>query len=218
MGRSQGWGPVAVALLVAGAVGCSGAGDEDGKDKGKAEGRVHGVHQWTSEPCDLLKRKPLAEGFEVGSTTDSAESDAKEDVGENGARPRYQDAGCLTAVTDPDGRHWKLSTTAWVYEEVEPALHAFRVKEDLDRVRNHKQSQLDDSTYWIAAEDGGLPGRTLLMRDGNLLLTVSAYGPYGSKEHEVQETLGQIVEKAAELMEDGLRTHDASAPSSTPSS
>ncbi|GAA3019926.1 hypothetical protein [Streptomyces fulvorobeus] len=215
MGRARGWGPVAVALLVAGAVGCSGAAD--GESGNRKEIRGHSEHRWTSEPCELLEREPLVEGYEVGSTTNSADPDAQEDIGENGARPLYQVTGCRTAVFDPDREPWKLDTTARVYEDLEPALRAFRIRKDLDRVRGHKQSELDDSAYWFPVEEGGLPGRTLLMRDGNLLLTVSAYGPYGSRKDEVQETLGQIVENAAKLTEAGLRTHDASAPPPTPS-
>ncbi|MEU0162603.1 hypothetical protein ABZ154_28295 [Streptomyces sp. NPDC006261] len=222
MRRSRGaeLGRARVAALVASAVvavsGCSGGGQEEGAGaSGKPAARAPGVHSWTSGPCELLAGAPLAKGFTVGSTTDTADPGAREDIGENGARPRYRQTGCLAGLTGPDGALWKLSTTAAVYEDVEPAHRAYRVGEDLDRAHGRGARRVHDAAYAKPADDQGRPGRTLLLWNGDLLLSVTAYGPYGSKEHEVRDALGSIVENTARLMEDRLRESDAPSPTAS---
>ncbi|MFI1227479.1 MULTISPECIES: hypothetical protein [unclassified Streptomyces] len=196
---------------MAASAGCSGDGG-DGRNGEAAEpgARPPGVHSWTSTPCDLLTGAPPAEGFTLGSATDSAPSDAQEDIGENGARPLYRQTGCLADLKAPDGTFWKLSTTASVYEETEAARRAYRVKEDLDRAHGRGPEKVHDSAYAIPADEQGRPGRTLLLRNGDLVLTVSAYAPHGSTEHDVQKDLDRLVENAARRTEDGLRDDDAS--------
>ncbi|MFD5349177.1 hypothetical protein ACFWJY_36870, partial [Streptomyces anulatus] len=71
--------------------------------------------------------------------------------------------------------------------------------------------KVHDAAYAIPADDQGRPGRTLLLWNGDLVLTVSAYAPHGSMEHDVQKDLERIVGNAARLTEDGLRDHDASS-------
>jgi len=221
MRRSRGaeLGRARVAALIASAAvavsGCSGGGQEGAGAPGKPAARAPGVHSWTGSPCDLLAGAPLARGFTVGSTTDSADPDAREDIGENGARPRYRQTGCLADLTGPDGALWKLSTTAAVYEDVGPARHAYRVKEDLDRAHGRGTQRVHDAAYAKPADDQGRPGRTLLLWNGDLLLSVTAYGPYGSKEHEVRDGLGAIVENTARRMEDELRDGDAPSPTAS---
>ncbi|MFC8626183.1 hypothetical protein [Streptomyces anulatus] len=200
-----------VGLAVAVSAGCSGG---DGGKNGKAAeqtARPPGTHSWTSRPCDLLTGAAPAEGFTLGSTTDSAPSDAREDIGEDGTRPLYQQTGCLADLKAPDGTFWKLSTTASVYEDTEPARHAYRVKEDLDRAHGRGPEKVHDAAYAIPADDQGRPGRTLLLWNGDLVLTVSAYAPHGSTEHDVQKDLERIVGNAARRTEDGLRDHEASS-------
>ncbi|MFG3410249.1 hypothetical protein [Streptomyces sp. NPDC048142] len=203
----------AIGLAVAASAGCSGGGD-DGKGGQAAEraARPPGAHSWTSSPCDLLTGAAPAEGFTLGSTTDSASPDAREDIGENGARPLYRRTGCLADLKAPDGAFWKLSTTASVYEDTQPARHAYRVKQDLDRAHGRGPEKVHDAAYAIPADDQGRPGRTLLLWNGDLVVTVSAYAPHGSTEHDVQKDLGRIVENAARRTEDGLRDRDGSSP------
>ncbi|MFF3997336.1 hypothetical protein ACFYX8_29040 [Streptomyces cyaneofuscatus] len=221
MRRSRGaeLGRARVAALVASAAvavsGCSGGGQEGAEGPGKPAARAPGVHSWTGSPCALLADTPLARGFTVGSTTDSADPDAREDIGENGARPRYRQTGCLADLTGPDGALWRLSTTAAVYENVGPAHHAYRVKEGLDRAHGRGPQRVHDAAYAKPADDQGRPGRTLLLWNGDLLLSVTAYAPYGSKEHEVRDDIGSIVENTARLMEDGLRERDAPSPTAS---
>ncbi|WIY80374.1 hypothetical protein [Streptomyces anulatus] len=97
-----------------------------------------------------------------------------------------------------------------MYEDTEPARHAYRVKEDLDRAHGRGPEKVHDAAYAIPADDQGRPGRTLLLWNGDLVLRVSAYAPHGSTEHDVQKDLERIVGNAARRMEDGLRDHDAS--------
>ncbi|MFE8910710.1 hypothetical protein [Streptomyces globisporus] len=202
-----------IGLAVAASAGCSGGGD-DGTEREAAELRARppGVHSWTARPCDLLTGAPPAEGFSLGSTTDSASPDALEDVGEDGARPLYRRTGCLADLKGPDGAFWELSATASVYEDAEPARHAYRVKEDLDRAHGRGPEKVHEDAYALPADDRGRPGRTLLLRNGDLVLTVSAYAPHGSTEHEVRKDLEQILGNAARRIEDGLRDHDAPSP------
>ncbi|MXG26861.1 hypothetical protein GRQ63_14370 [Streptomyces sp. YIM 132580] len=208
-----------VAALIASAAlavsGCSGGGQGGAEGRGKPGARAPGVHSWTGRPCELFASAPPAEGFTVGSTTDSADPDRREDIGEKGTRHRYRQTGCLAGLTGPDGASWKLSATAAVYEEAGPALRAYRIEEGLDRAHGRGPERLHDAAYEKPAEAQGRPGRTLLLWNGELLLSVTAYGPYGSKEHDVREDLGSIVENTARRMEDGLRVGDA--PSPTPS-
>ncbi|MFI5721502.1 hypothetical protein [Streptomyces cyaneofuscatus] len=221
MRRSRGaeLGRARVAALIASAAvavsGCSGSGQEGAGGPGKPAARAPGVHSWTGSPCALLAGTPLARGFTVGSTTDSADPDAREDIGENGARPRYRQTGCLADLTGPDGALWRLSTTAALYEDVGPAHHAYRVKEDLDRAHGRGPQRVHDAAYAKPADDQGRPGRTLLLWNGDLLLSVTAYAPYGSKEHDVRDDIGSIVENTARLMEDGLRDRDAPSPTAS---
>ncbi|MFF2536044.1 hypothetical protein [Streptomyces cyaneofuscatus] len=221
MRRSRGaeLGRARVAALIASAAvavsGCSGSGQEGAGGPGKLAARAPGVHSWTGSPCALLADTPLARGFTVGSTTDSADPDAREDIGENGARPRYRQTGCLADLTGPDGALWRLSTTAALYEDVGPAHHAYRVKEDLDRAHGRGPQRVHDAAYAKPADDQGRPGRTLLLWNGDLLLSVTAYAPYGSKEHDVRDDIGSIVENTARLMEDGLRDRDAPSPTAS---
>lgn len=207
---------VAVAVVAASTVsGCSGSGRAGAGASGTSAARSPGVHSWTGRPCALLTGAPLAEGFAVGSTTDSADPDARADIGENGSRPRYRQTGCLAGLTGPDGASWTLSATATVYEDTEPAHHAYRVKEDLDRAHGRGPERVHDAAYATPTDDQGRPGRTLVLRNGDLLLSVTAYGPYGSKEHDVRDDLAGIVESTARLMEDGLRDRDAPSPSAS---
>ena len=74
---------------------------------------------------------------------------------------------------------------------------------------------MHDAAYAKPADDQGRPGRTLLLWNGDLLLSVTAYAPYGSKEDEVRDGLGTIVESTARLMEDGLRDRDAPSPTAS---
>ncbi len=167
------------------------------------------MHSWTGTPCAPLTDEPLAKGFTVGSTTDSADPDVREDIGEGGARPRYRQTGCLAGLTGPDGASWKLYTTADVYEESPPAHGAYRVKHDLDRVHGRGPERVHATAYAKPVDDQGRPGRALLLWNGDLLLTVTAYGPYGSKAHDVREGLQDLVENTARLVEDALRDRDA---------
>ncbi|MFD4747210.1 hypothetical protein ACFWOS_17370 [Streptomyces rubiginosohelvolus] len=202
-----------IGLAVVVSAGCSG-GDGGGTKGDAAELRVRppGVHSWTAEPCDLLMGAPPAEGFTLGSTTDSASPEAREDIGESGGRPLYRRTGCLADLKGPDGAFWKLSATASVYEDSEPARHAYRVKEDLDRAHGRGPQRVHDTAYALPADDRGRPGRTLLLWNGDLVLTVSAYAPHGSTEREVRKDLEQIVGNAARRIEGGLRDHDAPSP------
>ncbi|MFD7382668.1 hypothetical protein [Streptomyces anulatus] len=198
-------------LAMAVSAGCSGGDGGANGEAAEQTTRPPGTHSWTSRPCALLTDAAPAEGFTLGSTTDSAPSDAREDIGENGARPRYRQTGCLAYLKAPDGTFWKLSTTASVYEETGPARHAYRVKEDLDRAHGRGPEKVHDAAYAIPAEDQGRPGRTLLLWNGDLVLKVSAYAPHGSTEHDVREELDRIVGDAARRTEDGLRDHDAAS-------
>ncbi|MFD3969754.1 hypothetical protein [Streptomyces cyaneofuscatus] len=221
MRRSRGaeLGRARVAALITSAAvavsGCSGGGQVGAGGPGKAAARAPGVHSWSGSPCELLAGAPLARGFAVGTTTDSADPDAREDIGENGARPRYRQTGCLADLTGPDGASWRLSTTAAVYEDAGPARHAYRVKEDLDRAHGRGAERVHDAAYAKPADGQGRPGRTLLLWNGDLLLSVTAYGPYGSEEHEVRDRLGAIVENTARRMEDQLRDRDAPSPTAS---
>ncbi|WP_411080089.1 hypothetical protein [Streptomyces sp. cmx-18-6] len=192
--------------------GCFGGKDDDGGAE-KSTGRAPGVHGWTSSPCDLLAGASLADGFTIGSTADRADPEPREDVGEKGVRPRYRQTRCLVDLRDGDGAYWKLSTSAAVYESAEQARRAYRVSRNLDQVHGREPRRVHETAYWIPVDGRGRPGRTLQLWNGDLRLAVSAYGPYRSSEHEVREDLGRIVENAARLMEDGLRSHDASSPS-----
>ncbi|WP_103532927.1 hypothetical protein [Streptomyces sp. SM11] len=205
-----------IGLAVAASAGCSGGGDGDGRTGEAAErtARPPGTHSWTSRPCEPLAGAEPAEGFTLGSTTGPASPDAREDIGENGARPLYRRTGCLADLKAPDGTLWKLSTTASVYEDTEPARHAYRVKEDLDRAHGRGPEKVHDAAYAIPADEQGRPGRTLLLWNGDLVLTVSAYAPHGSTEHDVRKALDRIVVNAARRSEDGLRDHDAYSPAS----
>ncbi|MEU0359868.1 hypothetical protein [Streptomyces cyaneofuscatus] len=221
MRRSRGaeLGRARVAALIASVAvavsGCSGGGQEGAGGPGKPAARAPGVHSWTGSPCALLAGTPLTRGFTVGSTTDSADPDAREDIGESGARPRYRQTGCLADLTGADGALWRLSATAAVYEDVGSAHHAYRVKEDLDRAHGRGAQRVHDAAYAKPADDQGRPGRTFLLWNGDLLLSVTAHAPYGSKEDEVRDDLGSIVENTARLMEDGLRDRDAPSPTAS---
>ncbi|MGW7093290.1 hypothetical protein [Streptomyces sp. NPDC054874] len=201
-----------IGLAVAVSAGCSGGDDGKNPEAAEQTARPPGTHSWTSRPCDLLTGEAPAEGFTLGSTTDSASPDAQEDIGENGARPLYRQTGCLADLKAADGTFWKLSTRASVYEATGAARHAYRVKEDLDRAHGRGPEKVHEAAYAIPADDQGRPGRTLLLWNGDLVLTVSAYAPHGSTEHDVQESLDRIVDNAARRTEDGLRDHDASSP------
>ncbi|MFH9133921.1 hypothetical protein [Streptomyces sp. NPDC017524] len=201
-----------IGLAVAVSAGCSGGDDGKNRDAAERTARPPGTHSWTSRPCDLLTDEAPAEGFALRTTTDSASPDALEDIGENGARPLYRQTGCLADLRASDGTFWKLSTRASVYEAAEAARHAYRVKEDLDRAHGRGPEKVHAAAYAIPADDQGRPGRTLLLWNGDLVLTVSAYAPHGSTEHDVRESLERIVGNAARRTEDGLRDHDASAP------
>ncbi|MER6696547.1 hypothetical protein ABT289_05100 [Streptomyces fimicarius] len=205
-----------IGLAVAASAGCSGGGDgaSGGKNGTGAEltARPPGAHSWTGRPCALLSGATPADGFTLGSSTDSASPDSREDIGENGTRPLYRRTGCLTDLKAPDGTLWKLSTTARVYENTGPARHAYRVKKDLDRAHGRGPEKIHDTAYALPEDDQGRPGRTLLLWNGDLVLTVSAYAPHGSTEHDVQKDLERIVGNAARRTEDGLRDHDASSP------
>lgn len=198
-----------IGLAVAASAGCTGGGDEKG-EAGEQTARPPGAHSWTSRPCELLADAEPAEGFSLGSTTDSASPDTRADIGESGARPLYRRTGCLADLKAPDGAFWKLSTTASVYEDTEPARHAYLLKEDLDRAHGRGPEKVHDAAYAIPADDQGRPGRTLLLWNGDLVLTVSAYAPHGSTEPDVQKDLERITGNAARRTEDGLRDHDAS--------
>lgn len=201
-----------IGLALAAPAGCSGSDDGRGGEAAEQTARPPGTHSWTGRPCGLLAGAAPAEGFSLGSTSDSASPDAREDIGENGARPLYRQTGCLADLKASDGEFWKFSTTASVYEEPEAARHAYRVKEDLDRAHGRGPQKVHDAAYAIPADDQGRPGRTLLLWNGDLVLTVSAYAPHGSSEHEVRKDLEQIVGNAARRTEDGLRDHTASSP------
>lgn len=206
-----------IALAALASAGCSGDGQDDGNGRGAAGDRAArppGAHRWTSSPCDALANWTPAEGFTLGSTTDSADPDAREDVGANGARPRFRTTGCLADLTARDGTYWKLSSTASLYEDAAPARHAYRVKLDLDRAHGRGPRKMHAAAYWLPTDDQGRPGRTLLLWNGDLLLSVSAYAAHGSAESDVHKDLGRIVENAARRMEDGLR--DAEAASAAP--
>ncbi|MGW6712253.1 hypothetical protein ACWF9X_06470 [Streptomyces globisporus] len=203
-----------IGLAVAVSAGCSGSDGSGAKGAAATELRARppGVHSWTGRACDLLTGSPPAAGFSLGSTTDSASPDTREDVGEDGARPRYRRTGCLADLKGPDGAFWKLSATASVYEDPEPARNAYRVKEDLDRAHGRGPEKVHDGAYALPADEQGRPGRTLVLWNGDLVLTVSAYAPHGSTEREARKDLEQILENAARRIEDGLRDHDASSP------
>ncbi|MGW4036185.1 hypothetical protein ACWEIM_07830 [Streptomyces sp. NPDC004778] len=199
-----------VGLGVVVSAGCSGG--DGGGTKGEAAelpARPPGAHSWTGRPCDLLMGSPPAEGFSLGGTTDSASPETREDVGESGGRALYRRTGCLADLKGPDGAFWELSATASVYEDSEPARHAYRVKEDLDRAHGRRPQKVHDTAYALPADDRGRPGRTLLLWNGDLLLTVSAYAPHGSTEREVRKDLERILGNAARRIEGGLREHDA---------
>ncbi|MFJ8228267.1 hypothetical protein [Streptomyces griseus] len=201
-----------IGLAVAVSAGCSGGGDGENREAAERTARPPGAHSWTSRPCDLLAGEAPAEGFTLGSTTDSASPDSQEDIGENGARPLYRQTGCLADLKAPDGTFWKLSTRASVYEETEAARRAYHVKQNLDRAHGRGPEKVHDAAYVLSADDQGRPGRTLLLWNGDLVLTVSAYAAHGSTEHAVREDLDRIVDNAARRTEDGLRDHGASSP------
>ncbi|MFD5941735.1 hypothetical protein [Streptomyces griseus] len=201
-----------IGLAVAVSAGCSGGGDGENREAAEQTARPPGAHSWTSRPCDLLAGEAPAEGFTLGSTTDSASPDSQEDIGENGARPLYRQTGCLADLKAPDGTFWKLSTRASVYEETEAARRAYRVKQNLDRAHGRGPEKVHDAAYVLSADDQGRPGRTLLLWNGDLVLTVSAYAAHGSTEHAVREDLDRIVDNAARRTEDGLRDHGTSSP------
>ncbi|MEW2071847.1 hypothetical protein [Streptomyces sp. NPDC007346] len=205
----------AAALIASAAVavsGCSGGGQAGAGSAGKPAARAPGAHSWTSSPCALLDGASPAQGFAVGPATGSADPDSREDIGEDGARPRYRQTGCLADLTGPDGALWKLSTTAAVYEDVGSARRAYRAEEEVDRAHGRGPERVHEAAYWKPADDQGRPGRTLLLWNGDLLLSVSAYGPHGSREHEVRDGLGSIVENTSRRIEDELRDHDAASP------
>ncbi len=99
-----------------------------------------------------------------------------------------------------------------MYEESAPAHRAYRVKHDLDRVHGRGPERVHKTAYAKPVDDQGRPGRALLLWNGDLLLTVTAYGPYGSKAHDVREGLQDLVENTARLVEDALRDRDAPSP------
>ncbi|MYT92226.1 hypothetical protein GTY40_14435 [Streptomyces sp. SID8359] len=212
-----------VAALIASAVttaavavsGCSGGGPDGGGAAGSSGNfvaRAPGVHRWTGTPCAPLTGEPLAKGFDIGSATDSADPGVREDIGEGGDRPRYRQTGCLAGLTGPDGAPWRLYTSAAVYEESAPAHRAYRTRHDLDRAHGRGPERVHRTAYAKPVHDQGHPGRALLLWNGDLLLTVTAYGPYGSKARDVREGLQGLVENTARLMEDALRDGDARSP------
>ncbi|MFI1186090.1 hypothetical protein [Streptomyces californicus] len=202
-----------IGLTVAFSSGCSGGGDGGrGGDHADRAARPPGAHSWTGRPCALLRGASPADGFVLGSATDSASPGAREDIGEDGARARYRRADCLAELTGPDGASWKLTTTASVYEGAGAARQAYRAREDLDRAHGRGPEKVREAAYAIPADDRGRPGRTLLLRNGDLVLTVSAYAPFGSRAGDVREGLDRIVAGAAHRTERGLRASGSPAP------
>ncbi|MFF5771895.1 hypothetical protein ACFY8V_20045 [Streptomyces californicus] len=201
-----------VGLAVAVSAACSGGdGGGNGEDADRAA-RPPGSHSWTGRPCALLRGASPADGFALGTATDSASPGSREDIGEDGARARYRRTGCLADLRGPDGSSWKLTTTASVYEGARAARQAYRAREDLDRAHGRGPEKVHADAYAIPADDRGRPGRTLLLRNGDLVLTVSAYAPYGSTARDVRRGLEQIVEGAAHRTERGLRASGSPAP------
>ncbi|KOU08659.1 hypothetical protein ADK88_06155 [Streptomyces sp. NRRL F-2295] len=201
-----------VGLAVAVSAACSGAGDGGNGEDADRAARPPGSHSWTGRPCALLRGASPADGFALGTATDSASPGAREDIGEDGARARYRRTGCLAALRGPDGSSWKLTTTASVYEGARAARQAYRARENLDQAHGRGPEKVHADAYAIPADDRGRPGRTLLLRNGDLVLTVSAYAPYGSTARDVRRGLEQIVEGAAHRTERGLRASGSPAP------
>ncbi|MFE9458393.1 hypothetical protein [Streptomyces californicus] len=202
-----------VGLAVAVSAGCSGGGDDgrNGEDADRAA-RPPGAHSWTGRPCALLRGTSPADGFALGSTADSASPGAREDIGEDGARARHRRTGCLADLKGPDGASWKLTTTASLYEGVRAARQAYRARENLDRVHGRGPEKVHADAYAISTGERGRPGRTLLLWNGDLVLTVSAYAPFGSTAGDVREGLERIVDSAAHRTERGLRASGSPAP------
>ncbi len=103
-----------------------------------------------------------------------------------------------------------------MYEGARAARQAYRAREDLDRAHGRGPEKVHAEAYAIPADDRGRPGRTLLLRNGDLVLTVSAYAPYGSTARDVRGGLEQIVEGAAHRTERGLRASGSPAPLTNP--
>ncbi|MEU7565199.1 hypothetical protein [Streptomyces fradiae] len=218
--RRAGQAAVGLGLLLSlAAAGCSGAdggGGVGGGDKGRSAAPSTRMHVLTRTPCALLEAKPLVDGMTFRAGTDSLRTEPREDSSQDGTPETYRQVSCheTNGRAAQGGDLWLLSTSADVYERVGPACHRKRVKEDLDRAQHLGPVALGDSAYWRSIEENGRPGRELVLCDGNLLLEVTAFAPYGSERGSVDGTLGKVVEAAARLMEEGLR--DPSAPSSTP--
>jgi hypothetical protein len=196
---------VGLGVLVA-VTACSGNGGTD--EKQTPAHRAERIHHWTAAPCSLFRGKEILKGFKVGYTLDVADSGAQTDVDGDGKQWSYQGTTCTMQVKDAQQRIWKLDASANIYEKAGPACSVHRVHEDLDRASASPET-VDAWTYRLSVEKDGRPGRTLEMCDGNALFTVSVYGPSGSPRTDVEGTADRLSERAAALLETGLRGRDA---------
>lgn len=213
--RRAGQSVMALGLMSSLVVGCSG-GDGDGEGKGRDAAPSTRMHVMSHTPCALLEDKPLAEGMVFRAGTDSVQAEPREDALQDDGPVTYRRTSCYKTNGTParGGDLWLLSANAHLYEEVGPACHKKRIKENLAGAQKLDPVAVDDATYWRNVEEEGRPGRELVMCDGNLLLEITALAPHGSERGSVDGTLGKVVEAAARLMEEGLR--DPTAPSSSP--
>ncbi|WP_228980529.1 hypothetical protein [Streptomyces sp. DH12] len=200
-------------LLLSVVAGCSGGGG--GGDKGADVEPSTRMHVMSPAPCALLERKPLVDGMTFRAGTDSVRTEPREDASQDDGSVTYRQSSCHETIGTParGGGLWLLSARADVYERVGPACHRKRVKENLASAQKLDPVAVDGAAYWRNVEEKGMPGRELIMCDGNLLLEVTALAPRGSERGSVDGTLGKLVETAARLMEEGLR--DPAAPSSS---
>ncbi|WP_432075399.1 hypothetical protein [Streptomyces wuyuanensis] len=195
--------------------GCS-SGEDAGEGKGPGAASSTRMHVLSRTPCALLEERPLAEGMVFRAGTDSVRMEPREDAHQDDGPVAYRRTSCYKTNGTPaqGGDLWLLNADAHLYEEVGPACHKKRIRENLASAQKLGPVAVDDATYWRNVEEEGRPGRELVMCDGNLLLQITALAPHGSERGSVDGTLGKVVEVAARLMEEGLR--DPAAPSSSP--
>lgn len=201
------------ALVVLATTACSGGGDSDAKPSATPSHRAPGIHHWTAAPCSFFDGKELIKGFTVSYVTDVdsnvGDSNLQQDIDEDGNHWPYQEATCLMQVLDKQQRTWKLNATARIYEKVGPACAMRELHEAIDLRENRHPETVDKWSYRIGAEDEGDPGRTLEMCNGNARFDVSAYGPIRSERRDIEDTADRLTEKAADILEAGLRDRDA---------
>ncbi|MEW2253219.1 hypothetical protein AB0907_38590 [Streptomyces sp. NPDC006975] len=186
---------------------CSSEGGSD--EKPTPSRRPDGIHYWTATPCSLLRGKTLVKGYKVDYTLDLADASTQMEYGTaDGKQYAYQRTACTMHLVDAQQRIWNLDAAANIYEQAGPACSKHRVNEDLDAA-TASPDVIDDHAYRLPADKGSKPGRTLQMCNGNALFTITTQGPTGSRQAETQNILDQLNDRAADLLESGLRHRDA---------